>query len=543
MKRILSVVIFLAIGSSAFMSFGWNREGHQAIAGIAELNLTPKTRTVVESYLDGKSIVYFAAWPDQIRFMQDYALDYASFEHSVYYTKDLKAQGRGKRKQDAHYQINEAVQNLGGGKYRNLPDSVVAVNLKYLIHAVGDMHCPVHQHVDGRFERFKVTFDGEYLNFHTFWDSMATKVHAWSYSEFASQLGRLSKEQIAEVTSGDVFDWGEENVKATASIWEFSEAGSVLDKAYIYKITPLFDDIVTKAGYRLAHVLNTIFDPENTPSTPYCGEPFKLNAGAKDLSVISLNVGKYEKNATDNKWEDRIRGIVAMVQEEAPEVMGLQTLLAAQKDELDDLLRKYSSIGAGVLDGMNKGPMNAIYYRKDALNLEDSGTFWYSDTPDVPKTKLADAEYNCCATWAVFKLKSNGRKFIVLNTYLDFKSPQIRGLQAQMILSKLEEYGKGLPAIVLGGLNENPAGTFGTDMTNPSVVLCQKMIDGRRLSLSTSAEPSLNNYGEKKGKTKDYIFYTPEFEGLCFKTLTKEYEGVKYLSNRNPIRNTLRFYK
>lgn len=543
MKRILIALSVLSAALSSFEASGWNREGHNAIAYIAELNLTPRTKEIVEGYLDGKSIVYFASWPDQIRFIHEYSLVYMDFEHSAYYSADMKSLGRSGKKDDGPFQINDMIQNLGNGKYKALPDSVVAVGIKYLTHAVGDIHCPVHQHIDGRFERYKITYDGEKLNFHTFWDSMANRAHAWSYMEFGHQLARLSGEQAAKVTSGNVFDWAEENVAETAPIWDFSEADAVLDKAYIYKVMPMYDNIVTKAGYRLAHVLNTIFDPEHTVSSEYAGEIYKFgSAGPADLSVMSFNVGKNDKNATENRWEDRFPGIIAMIGEEGPAVLGLQSVTAAQRKQLEDILGQYSSVGAGVLDGRDKGPQNAIFYRTDLLDLNDSGTFWYSDTPDKPKTRLDGTEYNCCATWAVFTLRSNGRKFIALNTYLDFKYPEIRGLQARMILDKLEEYGKGLPAIVMGGLNELQAGTFGKDMNNPSVVLSKKMIDSRRLSLSTSSEKSINNYGKKKGKVKDFIFYSPQFEGLCFKTITKEYEGVKYLSNHNPIRSSLRFY-
>ena len=45
-------------------AFGWGKSGHDAIAYIAECNLTPKARKNIEKYLDGRSIVYYAAWID-----------------------------------------------------------------------------------------------------------------------------------------------------------------------------------------------------------------------------------------------------------------------------------------------------------------------------------------------------------------------------------------------------------------------------------------------------------------------------------------------
>lgn len=41
--------------------------GHDAIAYIAECNLTPKAKKNIEKYLGGRSIVYYASWMDQVR--------------------------------------------------------------------------------------------------------------------------------------------------------------------------------------------------------------------------------------------------------------------------------------------------------------------------------------------------------------------------------------------------------------------------------------------------------------------------------------------
>lgn len=47
-------------------AFGWGKSGHDAIAYIAECNLTPKAKKNIEKYLDGRSIVYYASWMDGV---------------------------------------------------------------------------------------------------------------------------------------------------------------------------------------------------------------------------------------------------------------------------------------------------------------------------------------------------------------------------------------------------------------------------------------------------------------------------------------------
>lgn len=47
-------------------AFGWGKMGHDAIAYIAECNLTPKAKKTIEKIL-GHSIVYYATWMDEWR--------------------------------------------------------------------------------------------------------------------------------------------------------------------------------------------------------------------------------------------------------------------------------------------------------------------------------------------------------------------------------------------------------------------------------------------------------------------------------------------
>lgn len=271
--------------------------------------------------------------------------------------------------------------------------------------------------------------------------------------------------------------------------------------------------------------------------------PIKANIqGTQDISVMSFDIDRYDKAASENKWEDRLQAVVDMVNDECPAVIGLQECAANQKDDLDLLLRDYDSFGAGILDGYLKGPMNAIYYRKDCLKLEDSGHFWYSECPYEPRSKFDSAEHTCGASWAIFTIISSGRKFFFLNTALDIVA-EVRGMQARMILEMMDEYGKGLPCIVVGDFHDKEAGTFGTDMNNPSVVLNTRMVDGRRMSLCTSLVKSANFYGKKKNGNRDFIYYTPDLEGILFKTIDKEYAGVKYMSDHYPVRNVIRFSK
>ena len=71
MRRLLLIMMAGLLMSGS--AFGWGREGHETIAKIADDNLKPSARKVVEKYLGDHSIVYYAKWMDEYRHTPEYA--------------------------------------------------------------------------------------------------------------------------------------------------------------------------------------------------------------------------------------------------------------------------------------------------------------------------------------------------------------------------------------------------------------------------------------------------------------------------------------
>ena len=68
-KTILALAAFVLMAAP---SFGWGREGHEAIAKIADAHLSPSAKKKIEKYLDNHSIVYWAKWMDDYRRTKEY---------------------------------------------------------------------------------------------------------------------------------------------------------------------------------------------------------------------------------------------------------------------------------------------------------------------------------------------------------------------------------------------------------------------------------------------------------------------------------------
>ena len=103
-----------------------------------------------------------------------------------------------------------------------------------------------------------------------------------------------------------------------------------------------------------------------------------------DIKVISFNVRLSTRSDGDNWWENRKHASINMLNEEKPTVFGLQEALPGQVEYLVENLPEYDYIGVGRDDGKKKGEFMAIFYLKEKVELLDGGTFWLSETPDVP---------------------------------------------------------------------------------------------------------------------------------------------------------------
>ena len=123
---------------AALPSQAWDRTRHDAIAYIAECNLTPRAKRNIARYLD-HSIVYYASWMDKYRDTPEFR----NVEHVSYVDAGMQlVDTLRKGKTNCVVELMRAVDRLKD--YRNMSDSLVRLNLMYVIHIVGDMHCPSH---------------------------------------------------------------------------------------------------------------------------------------------------------------------------------------------------------------------------------------------------------------------------------------------------------------------------------------------------------------------------------------------------------------
>jgi endonuclease/exonuclease/phosphatase family metal-dependent hydrolase len=166
------------------------------------------------------------------------------------------------------------------------------------------------------------------------------------------------------------------------------------------------------------------------------------------FKLMSFNVRTAQANDGPNRWGLRKELALRVMREEDPDILGLQEPVAGQLHEIADGLPEYGFVGVGREDGEAGGEHAPLFYKRDRLRLLESGTFWLSETPDVPGSRSWGTACTRICTWGLFE--ADGRVLRVFNCHLDHVSEEARVNGAHLIACRLrpEE-----PTVVMGDMN------------------------------------------------------------------------------------------
>ena len=255
------LILTLVASASVLLASAWSQKGHDVTAYIAECHLTPRTRAAVDSILGGKSMVYWANW-----------LDNASHQLEMAYTKTwhYKNLDEGGAYADAPLNAKGDVVTAIDGQIDILADSATtpsqaALAMKILVHCMGDLHQPMHLgHLsDLGGNKTKMKFFDTPTNLHSIWDSrLVEAAHKWSYTEWRQQIDRVTPAQQAEIIRGTPDDWAAETFGIATRCYKYFQPGRKVMYNEIARWTPVIEEQFLRGGLRLAHILNTLYDPD-----------------------------------------------------------------------------------------------------------------------------------------------------------------------------------------------------------------------------------------------------------------------------------------
>lgn len=264
MKKVILKTLLVAV-TAIFVTeraVAWENIGHAVIAYNAERLLDPEVKAKCRHYLKA-SIPFYATWMDQARSIEPYTVC------DKWHSTNIDAKNKvvvGKPTTGA-YHIERIRKEMANGAYKTMSDSLVKINLQYLIHMVGDHHCPVHvrwSKKDHPQFHFNLLNKGKKRATHGFWDgSIAFRRRNWTAEKHYENMELLSPKKAKKMQKGTAYDWTQE----TADVWRklcftaMPEGTDIskMSEEDVATVHAIVDKQVQRAAYRLAGVLTEIF--------------------------------------------------------------------------------------------------------------------------------------------------------------------------------------------------------------------------------------------------------------------------------------------
>ena len=258
----------------------------------------------------------------------------------------------------------------------------------------------------------------------------------------------------------------------------------------------------------------------------------KENEGTEGLKVMSYNIRLGSANDGTNSWSLRYTATGDMLEDQAPDVFGVQEALDYQVRYINEMCG-YEYVGVGRENGKKEGEHMAIFWNKKSVSMLKWGTFWLSETPQKP-SKGWDAACFRTATWALMKDKKTGKKFYFVNTHLDHEGKEAQKNGLKLIVDRIGEINpEGYPMVLTGDFNMKP--------DDPNLAeLDSKMQSTRKIAAVTDNHDTYNGWGRGSGII-DYIYVSGFSSCPEYQTVVKRYQDRKFVSDHYPVSARLIF--
>lgn len=256
------------------------------------------------------------------------------------------------------------------------------------------------------------------------------------------------------------------------------------------------------------------------------------------LEIMTFNIRYPASKDGENHWSKRVEFVSDVIRAQMPDIVGVQEAERSQLDDLAPHLKEFQEIGVGRADGKEAGEYSAILFKKEVLEIKDSGTFWLSDTPEIAGSKTWNNFHARVCTWARFQHKPTAKTFYFFNTHWDNASEEAKEksskLMAERILKRKEIAD---PYIVTGDFNNAENG--------PAINALKTALgvkDSYRI-LHPDAKDSGTAHGwsgKQNGAKIDYIFLDPKIQPLESEIIHTQRDG-RFPSDHFPVRAKVKF--
>ena len=253
---------------------------------------------------------------------------------------------------------------------------------------------------------------------------------------------------------------------------------------------------------------------------------------SRDIDVITFNIRLDTPFYSINAWPNRAPLVAGFINDQIPDLLGMQEVLWHQYQYLDSALIGYGSVAVGRDDGKQLGEACPVFYRLGRFSPVASGTFWLSATPDVPGSVGWGAALTRIATWVRLYDKTVKDTLLYMNTHFDHISDSARVMSSGVLLEKVKELAGDNNFVITGDFNALPG----------SLAIARMKADGFAVDsydISTTAPAgesyTFNGWKDAQGEGRiDYIFVRSGMKVLSYETFKIIKNGV-FISDHWPV--------
>jgi len=193
--------------------------------------------------------------------------------------------------------------------------------------------------------------------------------------------------------------------------------------------------------------------------------PSSTHATPATTTVVTLNIRHDNPGDGPDAWPRRADELIAALDGFDADVIGLQEVLPDQADRIAENLPGFEMLVRSRERIAGRGEAVPILWRTSAWRLdpEAHGTFWLSETPDVPGSKSWDSSLPRIVTWARLLPASERpqldapRPLWVFNAHFDHRGAAARLESAELLVARILDWcDPDEPVVLMGDLNARP---------------------------------------------------------------------------------------
>ncbi|MHC4178531.1 MAG: endonuclease/exonuclease/phosphatase family protein, partial [Planctomycetota bacterium] len=274
-----------------------------------------------------------------------------------------------------------------------------------------------------------------------------------------------------------------------------------------------------------------LIGPEELTIAPGGADPLHVKA-------MTFNIRYGTANDGPDRWSQRREMVVEVIRRFDGDFVGIQEALPGQITYLRESLPTYRAISRSRQVDPQQGEAVPLLYRHGRWRLDETqqGTFWLSDTPEVPASATWGNTIPRIATWGRFVEKKTGRAAYVYNVHFDHRSEPSRQKSAILLAKRIAARKRPHPVILTGDFNCGESSYAIRYLKGEQDQSPVKLLDSFRVQRPD--EKVVGTFGgfrgNRDGEKIDYVFALPGAKVLGAEIVYFNRDG-RYPSDHYPV--------